>query len=554
MAFRPAAALLLAATLLGGCLAGPDPAPAAALSGIDGTQELLALPGERAVAAEVGYHEEVDASTVDLPFAEGDDGWEPRDVLLTYHGVQPSYDEFARPVSAHVFRFPEMVFVADDVSFGPDGPDVDGHYEVHDVEYLFARADDRFMGLVDLKQGFRFFEPPMYMGSLAGLTTIAMSFHAADGDPSRELQLYEFMGEKAYMRWEPFDGFRPMEGECAMLELKARYDPPLEDALIEEPTLPEKEHHTLVCLDEGLFPLWAWSGSQADGSYRLQRTTSGIELAPKSGQRMPVVDYQRQPMAEVSGPLPVVGPLLVPPSSEGGSWAQQVSARAAALYLSPGYLQYRAASQLPYVQLAWVTTPFPYLLEVGGIPIPPTDPLYDSMTLFLLQDGAQNHFHVVYSREGGPERPDLHVAEPNGYTSPDDGAPASEVPSLVPDGALEGQLSPLAPPDPQSLLFALILYDFDDDGTIEDEEKFAAWDVERRCTYQEDGLALWADGVGGYAQLLARLPAETCDPDPFSASSAAFGAFAEARATGALPGLPRIASWAAPGLPGPGQV
>lgn len=462
---------------------------------------------ERETIASVSLHEEIDPAAADLPFADGDSGWEPRDVELTYHGIQLVLDEFGRSVPAFVFRYPLMVFVEDKVTFGTDGVDIDGHYEAHDVEFAFDRADGRFMGYTDLDAGFRWFVPPEYRQPFGDIL-YAMAIKVLGGDFSKEIYLTEFDGHKFYARFVPFDEFRPLPGDCKMWELDVRAEPPMPEPVVEEPVLPGEEGHSLMCLEKkAVFPLWTWSGSQADGSYRLQRRSPEPTLPDFKGEILAPVDYERRPWEPHSGLLPIPDPVLVPPSDNAGDWAGRLGARIEALFFDPKFIQWRLGAGDVYTDFALYGME-PFLLGLPGLPLV-TGPIgFDSSALIFVGDGKKEHLHMVHSREGSVEEPDLHLADPllafDSEAIFSEGLPADRLPALPSAFALEGQLAPLLPERAREVVFALLFAPADDQWP---EILVAVWGISDPCTTSREGFATALEGIEGYASYARRLPA-----------------------------------------------
>jgi hypothetical protein len=475
------------------------------------------------VAASTTLHEEVDGAYVDLPFADGDTPWAPRDAQLTYHGIQPVHDEFARTVDALVFRFPEMVFVTDEVTLGPDGLDIDGHYEAHDYEYHFDATDGRLIGVVDVTAGVRGFQHPDTRHPFGSLSVIGMAFRVFGLSGGQDIHVSNYLHHRFLAWFEPYGGDRPLSGDCSMWQLRTKYDPPLP----EDPTDPlddavadldpSEVDRTLLCMqDHAEVPLWSYSGNQSS-SYRLERRGPDLPAAPFEGIPLTLVPYPLEPWQEVDGLLPVPGPLLVPPTSDGGLWAQRVADKAAAFYLSPGYLQYRAASGLPYVEAAILDIDYAGLLLPDGLPDVPLPLEARARTsVFFLTDAAMRYIGFVHSAEREPEGPNLHMADPQGSTFPESSKqmPADQLPSVVSDGLLEGQLAPLLPERLDSLVFFAFGLDRDEDGAF--ENRYALWQPQQDCTRSIDGWVAIVDGIEGYVGGAARIPSGEgdCKPDP----------------------------------------
>lgn len=525
---RTLACSVLLVALAAGCQ-GPglfgDGAPRRAGPAADRSQDMsqpvLAMPSERAVVASATLREEVDPAVVDMPFADGDDAWPPRDVALTYHGVQEGYDEFARPVPVYVFRFEEMVFVADDVEFGPGGVDIDGHYEPHLLEFTFDVAAGRLNTIVDLTTQTRFFLEPDYRSPLATWAVIGMAFKVFEARGGGDVTIYSLQGHDLLFNFTRFEEAAPLAGDCTPWELNVRWEPPwpdqvsADDLTEEADPLPDRD---LLCMEAGHeVPLWVFSGD-AEASYRLRRTDGGIATPPFEGDGLPPVAYALQPWQEVGNPLdlPVPEPLLAPPTSDGGRWAQEVQERAAVLAFSPGYLKYRMTSGMPYLTMALLNIQLDPLqvLNLTPPPLPVLGERSQAFAFFFLTDTTMTHTHSVTTYNGEPEGPDLHVPDPTGSDFPETSEPIAvdRLPPLVPDGLLEGQLGPLNLAGRLDMLwFAFGSSDADDDGEVEPDETYSVWVALQDCTLTEDGWFLMAEGLEGWAYTVGVLPAGSED-------------------------------------------
>ncbi len=137
---------------MAGCAEKVREAPAPVAAGLDERDlqdDSAAIVAPRLERASVSYREENNASFDDPIFGKADWG-PPRELELTYHGVQFVADEYGRDTAAYVARYNERVFMVDSIEFGPSGISGNGHFEDRLYEQSFARSDGRVLGLVDV--------------------------------------------------------------------------------------------------------------------------------------------------------------------------------------------------------------------------------------------------------------------------------------------------------------------------------------------------------------------------------------------------------------------
>lgn len=493
------------ALLLAGC-SGPTPSALQAPPGtdLDGTGGLDLIPGERAVAASFTYRE-ASAGSSNPFFSEP--GWEPRDVEVTYHGIQEVHDEFARPTQAFVFRVPEMVVVSGSGLAGT-GLGQSVSRDVHVIEYHFERSDGRLIGTIDLTAGQRSFSDPSLRHPVASPAVFFMAVKALEGNMSRTFTVDRLGEESLVMHLDPYDGEPAFPGDCTMWEASFHWESTGPGGVGGEDA--EGADRIQICLDdEQVVPLWlrrAAEGESGEG-YTLQRMTAPFALPPYAGTVLPPVVYERKPWTPAMGLLPLGDPILVPPHEDGGTWAKALGDRAAALQLEPIYRQYRQSADEVYMRIGVAgvsSAPFVRVLNVT-VPFAPES---EQSSLFILSDGAHGYLGRVSSVVGDAEDPDVHRPVPPGTMFDDDEADATHLPLLVGDASLEGQLAPFVPPDVDAWAFTRFSFDNDD---------WPLYMLGQSCTAERDGWALHLAADTGAAWTLQRTVAGSCADAPAAA-------------------------------------
>lgn len=488
--------------------------------------DVEALPGEvinldRPVAATVTFYEDVVFDDQDFGFARvtNEDPW-PRNFTLEYNGIQGVLDEFGRSVPAFTFRWPEP-FLESTGTFnvGSGGIDITSTWTVHELESGFDRADGRWMGYQDIDSLYHMFIPPEYRSPAGFVPTGLMILKIMDGDYASEVWVdnftYEGVTHEIYLHFIPFDKFRPLEGACDMWEPRIRIDPPFQPTLPPVPQGPpvpeeiEEPRYEVMCTEANtLVPLWNYYGSRSEMRAMQVRTSPSIELHDFAGAVLDPVAYEARAWDERIGPIPAVGgllgPTLVPPSDRTGDWADEIGDRVDALYLSPGYVQYRLQSETPFLPMAWYGIPSE--ASTLPLPLPPIGPqlpdiAFDSYAWLIADDGASSYWGNVHTRKGTAEQPDLHVAQPQGASGLGSFSEmkAADLPPLAPAGAIADGLHMIVPPVPDMVMFYLINW------PEVFEEPWVTWSLLQDCTSDRDGG--WADiNAKGFASSAGLLP------------------------------------------------
>lgn len=423
---------------------------------------------------------------------------------LAFAGTHPAFDEFARPVPAHVFRTTERVCRIQ-FEFKPDGIIGKGYLEERPFESFYDRSDARYMGLADLRAESRGFSAPSSRDPFGGLqSSLFLIPHWLQGNLSRETLVSSFGDTKVYQSFQPYAGAQPVAGDCAMWELTGRLDPAPEkkEGKGKEPD-PAKVGHTLLCMPRGSdVPLWVWSGSQADGNRTLLRTSEPMLLPRLEGTSLPPVQYEPAQWSRVASPLPggAGGDMLVPPITSDDDWASGIARRVQALYLNPSFLRYRAASGLPYTQMSWERTNLDGYVETPmvplHIPVPGPGMAFDRTTWTILSDGNATHWHDIYTRSASDGQSEQNLASLQGNDlDAFEPFPASKLPRLVPDAAARAQLAPLLPKKADWALFDVIPIAMPDGYP-----QWTFWTVMQMCTATEPGLYVSFNAAEGYMQ------------------------------------------------------
>lgn len=441
MVWRPAFAIVT--LLLAGC-ATPPPAPGSLEIGrLDLTQPLDLFTIERPAVASMRWHEEVDREARIGYFGSNPEGW-VREFDVTYHGVQAVYDEFARPTEAFVFRTTEMV-----PAFG--GAQVEGQFEQRAFEVHFEASDGRLLGVVDLATRVHEFQDPDFRQPYVFRSLLFMAFQFLGDDRGREIALGGMNGSLHWARFEPYEGDRPLPGDCDMWMLRSRLeDKPGASSII------AGAFRSIACLPPGsLVPIWVVSGEEGR-SDRLRLIGDPFVMPELKGMARPPVTYDVQPWTPSADAPPGVAPLYLPPRGASGTWAHEVADRAVALQRSAGYAAEARDGDGRFVRLAWVGTGIPEAGLLGLITVPLGLPTFDEGTMLFVTEGDQGFLGRVHTRAGTSEQPDLHWGDP--LTTPyDEFEPQGDVarlPDLVTDAELQGQLDVFAPDDWDTLYFS----------------------------------------------------------------------------------------------------
>lgn len=435
------------ALLLSGCAAT---VPAPTTLSLPEPSEVVLIPGDRPAIATAVFHETADEAYVARPDVTGAHAWEPRDVPLTFHGIHPVYDEWGRPVPAFVFRYEPMELFYDEITFGPSGVQISGHYEAVAEEYAFDATDGRFLGPVFLDYEFRYFSIPQYRDALVwGFDRPLMLFmmmHAQQGRLGERVPI----GPQEFASLQPYTGWMPFSGECTAYQLRLddesfAADPPSSDDVMD-----------LACFDEGSsIPLWAWQGTQAKGGVGYQRLDAAFVLPPVAGAPLAPMTYDA--LEFVPGPDVGVGkPIHTPPTSGGSDWADNLAQRVVGLYTDPNFLTYAAQQGDLYLENAAAGWPpsLPGPLAV----LPQPDPLFDDAAWLFTTDGEGFYWGFVKSRWAGPEQRDVHVMERDGANFDFGGGEYPELSEVrsVPIGGVVSSLPDIAPVVAQGLQYYVL--------------------------------------------------------------------------------------------------
>lgn len=455
MSWHPyAIALALSAPLLAGCLVEPD--DRALPSAVDAAP-VVVLPGERPVASAATWHEEVKRTTP----AEVDDGfviennWEPRDVDLTYHGVQPVYDEWGRTVPAHIFRYQPMTLVITDVEFLNDFADVriTARYEPTSVEHAFAQSDARYLGEVELEHQVRVFEdyrwPNPFSWGYEGSLLLPMAYLFLGGDLDKPV--VGPFGNTTFNQTT----VRPLAGDCTPYEFEFTPAPwfqawidseggdePADDAA------PEEEQHEIVCLQDEAAPLWVYSGNASD-HLRIERKSPALATPRLAGTPLDPVTMSTYSFEELPMLLGLANPVDVPPSAYPGDWADLVRPVVQGAGTNLDYVQWQL--QRDPIHLTDIYKAFPYF-GAGLVPslLGVSDIGFEKTSWVMLGDGTDMFWAFVDSRYAGPEDPDIHISQ-QGFAFDDH--PTHPQP-LVASGEVQAIWETQLPVDPGLLLYS----------------------------------------------------------------------------------------------------
>lgn len=419
------------------------------------TMPLTIFPGDRPISATSVWHEEVHDATPE-PVDDGfilENSWEPRDVDLTYHGVQPVYDEWGREVPAHIFRYEPMELTITDIEFLSDFSDVriTARYEAGRSEFAFDQADGHFLGYLDLKHQVRVFEDarwptPLAVGYEADLL-IPLAYLYLGGDISTPIP--GPLGDTFLNRTD----LKPLDGDCTAYEIEFTPAPWYQRWVDEqrrgepEVPVPEEEYHNLVCLQGEGAPLWVYLGNTTD-HLSLTRVSGRLPTPRLQGDVLPPRVVETQPFQSIDLLLGLAAPIRVPPSGYPGDWADIVRPVVSGVGTNVEYLQWQLEREGLF--LADIMKAFPYF-GAPIIPLLPVDPLaFEETSWVMVADGDAMFWAFVDSKYGGPEDPDLHMSR-NGFAFDD--YPTKEVP-IVAAGDVQAAWENLVPPDPAVLSYS----------------------------------------------------------------------------------------------------
>lgn len=479
-------------------LAGCMDAGAPALGTVDAgdVMPFKDIVQERPVLASTTVHEDHRQGTHDLLDLDGDDGWAPRDVELTYHGVGLVHDEWGRLLEAHVFRYRPMVYVITDVDVDltTGQIDMDGEYQEKHWEMYFDAADGRAMGLTDLDRGVRSFADPLnrlpfgpgYAGNL-----LLWMVHNMHGDLTAEISVDYGFGNVTYWM-EPYTGLRPLPGDCEMYQERSRSD---RESGVSAPKLSNDPHRSLACFDHSMVPLWHWAGNETGGSRWLQRTDGGFGWPGPAGRPQPPEPFARAPMEGIAPLLPTSDPIYVPPASSSG-YAKAVRDRVAALHQSAPYQEFELLHDATYahdVVAGW--PPHAFVPVLGGLLGQLNDMARVEETTWVRVNEADDWFwtnvHTMHVGEGAPR----YVPDQNGATFTDSWAyPSREtLGDVVQTFSVSERVPDLAPLEPRFINW-MVWPDFDVAW-----QPMAWWSVASHCfETAEDPRFLMFDGIDGH--------------------------------------------------------
>lgn len=493
------AAGLMVTGVLAGCADGADPPQGIVPEDLDIGEYTSLIPADRPVVANVTVHEDPESGSMDVASVAGADTWEPRDVELTYHGLAETYDEWGRLVPAHVFRYEPMRLVVDDIEVGPGGVSASGHYEPTPTEYYFDAADGRYMGRADLDREVRNFASPdtrhPFTWGYEGPYFLFMMTYFLEGDLDQAVQ-FEGPDRTYNHTLEPYDGERPMAGDCAMRELVV--DDGRDEPVDPDEADPLEERRTIVCFD-GFLPLWTWSGSEAGGAMRMARDGPPFTVPGPVGEVLAPHEHARAPMDRIDPPLGLpVAPTYVPPSRASVDWAHPFAPRAEAMYRSPGYLEYAARHDELYLQhgiTGWPPHSLMFLPLGGGLPVDP--PLSAEETTWMMTtEGPGMYWLNVHTARHG-EADELHYPDIQGgdfdvgtleYPS------RAELGDLVLADEVQVAVPDIVPEDPRMLKY-LVWPAFD--GVDMGASQISWWAMGNCFEHDDDARFLAFSGVDG---------------------------------------------------------
>lgn len=491
--------VILFTVLLSGCTDG-DPTDGPRF-GIDAAlldpEEFIVL--ERAATGEIRWHEEPSGDPFTLEEVTGANTWEPRDVTMTYHGVQPVHDEWARPVPGYVLRYSPMELYVDSIDFTLGSLSLTGHWEEGHREVLFDASDARWMGVTDLESQVRSFAFADHRDPLAGgyeaNLYLVFTYMALDGDLSKGVRLNEGTPYAGTVRFTPTDE-RPLPGVCQPYEITYEFDDPPEPAAPSVEEAKNGPYRSLACLESDGWTVWSWEGDDVD-HMAITRLSAPPALPPLQGEPLPPLEYPARPWEDQELLLPVLPTVRIPPSAYAGDWADQMRPLVRALPTSADFLRYQQTHE--DVQVSEFSRAFPYfgnglIVPLLGDVIPP---LFETTAWLFTSDPTSEDFAwwFIDSRYGGQEEPDIHL---NSRGAVFEDAWSYLDPPLVAIGDVQLALEQWAPINPGFLSFS-IWPDFSefDPGIVA-----ATWMAFGSCFSEpKQDLFVYLSGVQG--QLLA---------------------------------------------------
>lgn len=394
---------------LAGCASTQD-APLRLLPD-DSRDPLAFVVPDRQASAEILWHEEPSQDAFTLEGITGADTWEPRDVTMTYHGVQPVLDEWGREVLAFVLRYRPMELVIDEVTFSLDGLSLEGHWEETHREVHFDATDARWMGITDVDREVHAFalageRDPLTPGYEWALY-FPFIFMALGGDLTRGIHLYPGQDYEGDLTFTP-DTERPLPGKCDVYKVTFVYDHPPTSSGIAKPN-PDGPYRDLVCIESDGWPLWTWSGNDKD-HMAITRLSDPPRLPALSGEPLDPLVYPPRAWEDQPILLPVVPPVKMPAGTFPGDWVDQLRPIVQALPTNPEYLTYQQDRDVRLSEAMKSTPHFnwnPILPVIGQIP----SPLFDRTSWLFTSDSASDDhaWWFIDSRFGREEDPDIHV-------------------------------------------------------------------------------------------------------------------------------------------------
>lgn len=436
MARRNWPALLVVLVFAAGC-AGSAVQPPPADKSRDPLAAAIMIPGERPVVASTVWHEAPRGDQVlGLQQFTGPKTWAPRDVNLTYDGINDAFDEWGRSAPAFVFRYQAMRYEIENVTIDAGGLHGQGRWVPVHYEYLFDASDGRFMGEVNLDSSSRSFAAPQDRDPVTwgyeGLMLLFVAIHVHGGDMTRPIAI-----GGGNITFSPSTS-RPLPGDCDVYKLKFTPDHQASGPQVQDPT--EASSATLICIQASdMVELWAWAGSPKNGISFARRGASFDMEAPFGKPMAPLV-YKTEPWGQAGGNA-LMSPILVPQSHSKTDWSYKLQHRSEALFLSPGFLAYHAKHKSLGLYFGMTGWPF---YDVGSILQAPVG-LFDETTWLMTTEGRGMYWGDVYTRHAPPEQDEFNLADPQGtdfdfdQTTPY--VPTNALPPLAPVGEVAHNIS-----------------------------------------------------------------------------------------------------------------
>jgi len=407
------------AFLLCGCVAGARVTPLTHSDDRLQPGDARVFAGDWRPVETVTFHEHADADSWGETAGQG---WSDRDAVFEYDGLHLTFDAWARPVPAMVFRYAPM-----EVAGSPSGRGSSlAVASPRPTVYLFDAGDARFLGSIDLQSERRTFAAPNATAALpSGYEApllLAAGFDGWDG-----VGVPPNLGG---LRFVPAPDDRPLAGDCNPYEVLGT----------------GISGRLVVCLAQGSpLPLWVFEGSEGR-AVTLQRAPGPFALPELKGSRPPP-GIHTEPWTPVA--VPGAGPVLAPTVHEAGDWADALAQRVAALGLDPDFTQYQAG----HPGLA---------VEVGDVGLPPSTGfglVFHESALLLTTNGTGAFMDTVETRNGSAGEPLHHVADPGGTPLDDNGASwvaAGRLPDLVPAAEVEARIRTVLPDATDHVTFEVV--------------------------------------------------------------------------------------------------